>query len=105
MRFGPMRLLAALSVLYGFGSAPAAAQVPSPGPANGLDHIYRSLEELRDEARAQAGYHKARWVCYRSSGQCVWRPGYWGPPPPPKPAIRIQPIEEWGREEPDGLFD
>jgi len=67
----------------------------NPGPANGLDHIYRSLNDLRDEARAQAGYHKPRWVCH-TADSCEWQPGYWGPPPLPRNApVRIRPLDPW----------
>ena len=68
--------------LCALGLATSSAMAQAALPTNGLDHTFRSLEELRDEARAEAGYRKARWICQQPSGPCVWKPGYWGPPPP-----------------------
>ncbi len=68
--------------LCGFSLAPISAFAQAGAPFNSLDHVYRSLEEFRDEVRAQAGYHKPEWVCQQPAGPCVWKPGYWGPPPP-----------------------
>jgi hypothetical protein len=76
--------------LCAFGVATESAMAQAAVPTNGLDHTFRSLEELRDEARAEAGYRKARWICQQPSGPCVWKPGYWGPPPPePAPGAYI----------------
>jgi hypothetical protein len=82
--------------LCAFGPAPSSAMAQAAVPTNALDHTFRSLDELRDAARAAAGYRKARWICQQPSGPCVWKPGYWGPPPP-KPApgayIYVRPFD------------
>ncbi len=92
-------LLAAIAVCgVGLATKPASAQ--AAGPANGLAWTMQSLEDLRDESRANAGYRKARWVCQQPSGPCVWQPGYWGPPPaatPTGPYVYVRPFggEGW----------
>lgn len=68
--------------LYALGLATKSAMAQAVVPTNALDHTFRSLEALRDEARAEAGYRKPRWICQQPSGPCAWKPGYWGPPPP-----------------------
>ena len=79
-------IIAALGVC-GFGLAPSSASAQAAGPSNGLDWTFQSLEEFRDETRAQTGWHKSRWMC-QPMGPCVWQPGYWGPPPGPYVHVR-----------------
>jgi hypothetical protein len=71
-------IAAALSVC-GFGLASSSASAQAAGPSNSLAYTSQSLHQFRNEARAQTGWHKSRWVC-RPTGPCVWRRGYWGPP-------------------------
>ncbi|WP_395666999.1 hypothetical protein [Methylocella sp.] len=78
----------ALVATCAYGLAVRCASAQAGGAANGLDHIERSLEDLRDDVRARAGWRRSEWVCQEPSGPCVWRAGYWGPPPAPIPPAR-----------------
>jgi hypothetical protein len=82
--------------LAGFGIA-TSAFAQAAGPSNALDHTFQSLEEFRDEVRAQAGWHKSHWEC-QPAGPCVWVAGFWGPPPasPPGPTFYVGPFGEFG---------
>ena len=73
-------IVAAALGVCGFGLASSSASAQAAGPSNALDWTMQSIEELRDEARAQAGWHKSRWEC-QPAGPCTWVQGYWGPPP------------------------
>jgi hypothetical protein len=92
MRSRKSLIIAAAASLMGFGLAtPASAQ--AAGPSNALDHTFQSLEDFRDEVRAQAGWHKSRWEC-QPAGPCVWVQGFWGPPPagPSGPTFYLGPF-------------
>ncbi|MGO9674900.1 MAG: hypothetical protein ACLPSF_12165 [Methylocella sp.] len=87
-------IVAAALGLSGFGLAPSAASAQAAGPSNALDYTFQSIEQLRDEARAQAGWRKSRWVC-QPAGPCTWVQGYWGPPPeapPPGAYVFVRPF-------------
>ena len=73
-------IVAAALGVCGFGLASSSASAQAAGPSNALDCTLQSIEELRDEARAQAGWHKSGWEC-QPAGPCTWVQGYWGPPP------------------------
>lgn len=76
----------AAACAYGIATKCASAQAGAP--FNGIDHIERSLEDLRDDVRARAGWRRSEWVCQAPNGPCVWQAGYWGPPPAPVPPAR-----------------
>lgn len=85
--------------LGGLGLAPSAALAQAAGPSNALDHTFQSLEEFRDEVRAQAGWRKSHWQCQQPNGPCVWVAGYWGPPPPSAPPgfyVNVRPFGSIG---------
>jgi hypothetical protein len=83
-------IVAAAIGLCTFGLESKSAMAQAAVPTNALDHTFRSIKELRDEVLAAAGYRKPRWICQQPSGPCIWKPGYWGPPPPePAPGAYI----------------
>jgi hypothetical protein len=87
-------IVAAALGVCGFGLASSSASAQAAGPSNALDWTMQSIEELRDEARAQAGWHKSRWEC-QPAGPCTWVQGYWGPPPvapAPGPYVYVRPF-------------
>ena len=91
-------IVAAALGACGFWLASSSASAQAAGPSNALDYTFKSIEALRDEARAQAGWHKSRWEC-QPAGPCVWAPGYWGPPPaspPPGAYIYVRPFGSVG---------
>ncbi|ACK50648.1 hypothetical protein Msil_1701 [Methylocella silvestris BL2] len=88
MRFFGKLILPAIAVACAYGLATKCASAQAAGPNNGLDHTMRSLEDLRDDVRARAGWRKDEWVCQQPSGPCVWHAGYWGPAPAPIPPPR-----------------
>lgn len=98
MKIHKSLLLGAALGLGALGLATQTASAQAGAPFNGLDHTYRSLQEFRDEVRANAGYRKPEWVC-QPAGPCVWKPGYWGPPPaarPPGAYIYVRPFGDVG---------
>ncbi|VFU10309.1 hypothetical protein [Methylocella tundrae] len=98
MKIQKSLLLSAALGFCAFGLAPQTASAQAGAPFNALDHTYRSLEDLRDESRAEAGYRKPEWVC-QPAGPCVWKPGYWGPRPaarPPGAYIYVRPFDGAG---------
>lgn len=80
-------LLPALAAMCVYGAATRCASAQAGAPFNALDHMTRSLEDLQADVRARAGWRQAEWVC-QPGGGCVWRAGYWGPPPAPLPPAR-----------------
>jgi hypothetical protein len=71
--------IAGALVVCGIGLAPSSASAQAAGPSNGLDWTFQSLQEFHDQAVAQTGWNKSRWVC-QPAGPCFWQPGYWSPP-------------------------
>ncbi|PNG26576.1 hypothetical protein CR492_07780 [Methylocella silvestris] len=98
-----------MAAVCAYGLAIRCASAQAAGASNGLDHTFRSLEDLRDEVRANAGWRKSEWICQPPNGPCTWRAGYWGPPPAPMPApttgyITVQSLRgfPWIAEAPPG---
>ena len=86
-------IVAAALGACGFGLAPSLASAQAAGPSNALQYTFQSIDELRDEARAQAGWHKSHWQC-QPAGPCAWVAGFWGPPPaspPPGAYVFVRP--------------
>jgi hypothetical protein len=91
-------IVAAALGACGFGLTPSLASAQAAGPSNALQYTFQSIDELRDEARAQAGWHKSHWQC-QPGGPCVWVAGFWGPPPassPPGAYVYVRPFGSVG---------